>query len=267
MPQPAPTPSIVVLVSVGSALLFTAYWLIFAITSDAGLAGGAMSALYNTVPAVALAVVAHALLDRFVWPGHRWVQWGVQIPAALAFAVAWYIAILLIRALRTDWVEDGFSLKPFAPVAFAWQMFQGVTFYTLVALASLAIWLSRRIDQLIDAASNPPAPTALTSILVKTQDETQGVAVDDIVMVSGAGDYSEIVLRDRTVLSTSRLARFEATLPADRFIRAHRSHLVRIGAIRKTEPAGNGRTTVHLSNGTHIVSSRAGARLLRDAAL
>ena len=267
MPKPAPAPSIRVAAGIGALLLFAAYWLIFAITSDDGLAGGARSALNNTVPAVALALITHVLLDRFVWPGPRWLQWSVQIPSALAFALAWYIAILVIRGLRSDWVEQGFSLAPFAPVAFVWQMFQGVTFYALVALASLAIWLSRRIDALVDAASRPPSAAALTSILVKTQDETRSVAVDDIVRVSGAGDYSEIVLSDRTVLSTSRLSRFEAVLPAERFIRAHRSHLVRVGAIRRTEPAGNGRTTVHLSDGSHIVSSRAGARLLREAAL
>lgn len=260
--------STISIVGIGAALLFFAYWLIFALTTDDGLLGGGLSALYNTVPAIILAVVSHLLLERFVWNRPRWLQFAVQVPAAILFAIAWYLAILVVRGLRGGWIVDGFSVTPFVPVAFAWQMFQGVTFYALVALASIAIVMRRRIASLSELVAGAPRSQARpTSILVKTQDETQNVAIDEIVSVSGAGDYAEVTLANRTLLSSSRLSKFEAALPDDLFIRAHRSHIVRLGAIMRTEPAGNGRTMLHLLNGSSVVTSRSGSRLLREASM
>jgi two-component system, LytTR family, response regulator len=268
MRQPAPSLPLRVLITAAAVLLYVAYWLIFAITTSDGIIGSMGTALNNAAPAIALAFITHAVLDRFVWSQAPLVQLAAQIPAALAFAFVWYLAILVIRGLRAGWTETGFSVAPFAPVAFYWQMFQGVTFYGLVALASLAIVMRRRIAVLVEQAQQPrPERAVPKNILVKTQDETHNVALDEIVTVSGAGDYVELVLADRTLLSSTRLSRFEALLPESQFVRAHRSHLVRIGAITRTEPAGNGRTVLHLLNGSSIVTSRAGARLVRDAAL
>ena len=268
MDRPAPSPPISLLVGAAALSLYTAYWLIFAITTDDGFAGSALTAFYNTAPAITLAFVWHALLDRFIWPKSQWVQLGAQVPAAIMFALVWYLAILVIRGLSAGWIENGFSVSPFSPIAFAWQMFQGVTFYALVALASLAIVMRRQIIALSTAVANIPLDRPFTkSILVKTQDETHNVPIDEIVAVSGAGDYAELVLSDKTLLSTTRLSRFEAILPDDLFIRAHRSHLVRLGAIVRTEPAGNGRTVLHLVNGSNVVTSCAGTRLLQSAAI
>lgn len=261
------SPSVGLLVATGAILLFCAYWLIFAFTTDDGFALGAVSAFNNTAPAIALAIVTHLILDRFVWPKPLWFRASAQVPLAILFAVGWYLAILVVRELRGGWLENGFAIKPFVPVAFAWQMFQGVTFYALTALASLAVMLHRRLTSLADADTSATFAYRPTSILVKTSNETENVEVEEIVAVSGAGDYTQLILSNRSLLSTTTLAQFEARLPEDQFIRAHRSHLVRVGAIMRTEPAGNGRAVLHLCNGMTIVTSRSGTRLLREAAL
>lgn len=267
MRQPAPILPLRLLVIAAAVLLYVAYWLIFAITTDDGVIGSMGTAFNNAASAIALAFITHAVLDRFVWSQSQWVQLAAQIPAAMGFAFVWYLAILVIRGLRAGWTETGFSVAPFPPIAFYWQMFQGVTFYGLVALASIAIVMRRQIVALMEQTQQDrPERAPPTSILVKTQDETHNVALDEIVAVSGAGDYVELVLADRTLLSSTRLSRFEALLPENQFVRAHRSHLVRLGAITRTEPAGNGRTVLHLLNGSSIVTSRAGARLVKDAA-
>ena len=257
------------LVAMGAALLFGAYWAIFVLTTPEGVLTSAWRALYNTGPAIGLAIVVHVLLDRFVWPQSRWIKIGAHIPAAVAFAVIWYGVILFLRGLRSGWMEGGLTMMPFSPIAFAWQMFQGVTFYALTALASLAIALGRRLSDLVaELAARPvAAESAPSTIIVKTKDETHSVDVAEIICVNGAGDYSELTFADRTLLSTSRLGQFEARLPEELFLRAHRSHLVRLSAITRTEPAGNGRTVLHLENGTSVITSRAGSRLLKEAAM
>lgn len=268
MDEPTQPLSPNVLVAIGSTLLFIAYWLIFALTTDDGLLRAGASALYNAAPAIILAIVTHLFLTRFVWTWKRWIKLAIQVPAAILFAFLWYLLILVVRSLRSGWAADGFLVAPFVPVAFAWQMFQGVTFYALAALASLAIVMRDQIADLSkQAAITDCSLTPPTTIMVRTGNETQSVAIDDIVSVSGAGDYAEIVLADRTILSATRLGKFEDVLPDHLFIRAHRSHIVRLTAITRSEPAGNGRTVLHLSNGSSVVTSRSGSRAFREAAI
>ena len=82
--------------------------------------------------------------------------------------------------------------------------------------------------------------------------------------ITGANGYSEVVTRDRRILSTTPLARFEEILPRDQFFRAHRSHIVRLAAVEHAEPAGNARLVLHLEDGEKIITSRAGAKRLRE---
>ncbi len=258
------------LVGLGAISLFASYWGIFALTTDDGVARGAVQALNNTVPAIVLAWLTHLVLDRHVWPARPVVRVSVQIPLAILFAISWYVAILVIRELRGDWLRTGFDIRPFAAIAFVWQMFQGVTFYALAAMSSLAIVLARQLREqtaVIDGAEASDRPGAEATILVRTSEGTEAIPVESISAISGAGDYSEISLPGRMVLSTTTLAEFERRLPQDYFLRAHRSHIVRLGAIVRSEAGGNGRTTIHLVDGRNITTSRAGTRLLRDASL
>jgi hypothetical protein len=259
------------LVGIGAILLFAAYWSIFALTTEDGVARGAVQAFNNTLPAIVLAWLTHLVLDRHVWTARPALRFAVQIPLALLFALAWYLAILVIRQLRGDWIANGFEIQPFVPIAFAWQMFQGVTFYALTAVSSLAIVLHRRLTAVTDAeraeAAAASAPVAPDTILVRTPEGSEAIPIESITTISGAGDYSELALPGRTLLSTTTLAEFESRLPPGRFLRAHRSHIVRLGAVVRSEPIGNGRTAIHLADGRAITTSRAGTRFLREAAL
>ncbi|MGB3721950.1 MAG: hypothetical protein WA979_03915, partial [Pacificimonas sp.] len=190
------------LVAAGAGVLFLSYWAIFYLTTDDGFAGSALMSLNNTLPAIALAWLVHLILDRHVWPTRIAIRLLLQVPLSILFAVTWYLAILVIRELRGDWLTEGFSIKPFVPIAFAWQMFQGVTFYALAALASLSIVLSRQLRE-ARATAEPNRPAQASTLLVKTPEGTEAVPIDVISCVSGAGDYSELALPGRTVLSTT----------------------------------------------------------------
>ena len=250
----------------GAAILFASYWAIFFLTTNDDAWQAAMASMYNTLPAIALAWIVHVVLDRYVWPAGFAVRLIAQLPLAVLFALSWYLAILVVRGLRGDWLAEGFAIQPFVPVAFVWQMFQGVTFYALAAFASLCVVLNHRLRQLEEAGTVAVSDEDAT-LLIRTGDGSEMVAIDAIRSISGAGDYVEVALPGRTILSTTTLAQFETRLPQDRFLRAHRSHLVQVGAIARSEPAGNGRTTLHLVDGDCITTSRAGTRLLREMAM
>ena len=250
----------------GAAILFTAYWIIFYLTTSDSALAAMITAANNTLPAIGLAWLVHVILERHVWTQPLPLRLVVQLPFAVLFALVWYLAILVVRELRGPWLSEGFAIQPFVPVAFAWQMFQGVTFYALAALASLAIVQGRKLRETLDERATASGHAG-TSLLLRTNDGSQTVSIDSLIVISGAGDYSEVALPGRSIYSTTTLAEFESRLPQDQFLRAHRSHLVRLGAIERSEPAGNGRTVLHLQDGRSITTSRAGTRLLRGASL
>ena len=250
----------------GIATLFLVYLAVFLLTRPGDAAANLWRATYNVLPLVPLVFGFHALLQAQIWPRNLFMATALQIPLALAFAFTWYLAIIVLKDLPSNWVQSGFEVRPFVPIALVWQLFQGISLYAAVALASLAITLAERTRSGDSEGAQPAAP-ALQTILLKIGNEHEAVGIGDITRISGAGDYCEVHLTGRSVLSTTPLTQFEARLPESAFVRAHRSHIVRIGAITRSEPAGNGRTILHLADGSNVTTSRSGSRALREHAL
>ena len=252
----------------GAGLLCLAYIVVFALTRPYGLAETLRRTAMSVVPALLLSVPTHLVLQSFIWPARPRLQLAAQVPLAVLFTLLWYVLILVAYSIGEIIRTGGLEAAPFIYVAFVWQMFQGITLYAVIALFSQVIHLRQRLAEAETALNSPRSNTQrpLKALMVRTDREMVSIDPSEILRISGAGDYSELVLRDRTLLSTTPLADFEDELGANGFVRAHRSHLVRLGAIEKAEPAGNGRLLLLLSNGDTVVASRSGARLIRNAA-
>lgn len=72
-------------------------------------------------------------------------------------------------------------------------------------------------------------------LYVKTGYEQLKVMYDDILYLEASGNYVTFVLKDRNILSRSTFAEVANTLPANRFVRVHRSYIVAITKIDKVE--------------------------------
>ena len=72
-------------------------------------------------------------------------------------------------------------------------------------------------------------------IYLKTGYEQVKVLYDDILYLEAAGNYVTFVFKDRNILSRSTFADTSSQLPADKFIRVHRSFVVAINKIEKIE--------------------------------
>lgn len=70
---------------------------------------------------------------------------------------------------------------------------------------------------------------------VKTGYEQVKVLYDDILYLEASGNYVTFVTRDKKVLSRSTFAEAINLLPADKFVRVHRSFLAAINKIDKVE--------------------------------
>ena len=72
-------------------------------------------------------------------------------------------------------------------------------------------------------------------LYVKTGYEQVRVMYEDILYLEAAGNYVNFVLKDKTILSRSTFNEAINQLPADQFIRVHRSFLVSVNKVDKME--------------------------------
>ncbi|HEY0742555.1 MAG TPA: LytTR family DNA-binding domain-containing protein [Chryseosolibacter sp.] len=72
-------------------------------------------------------------------------------------------------------------------------------------------------------------------LFVKTGYETVKVMFDDILYLEASGNYVTFALTDKNLLSRSTFAEAINLVPADKFLRVHRSFLVAINKIDKIE--------------------------------
>lgn len=72
-------------------------------------------------------------------------------------------------------------------------------------------------------------------LFIKTGYEQIKVMIEDILYAEATGNYVSFVLKDKTILSRSTFSEVLTLLPADKFVRVHRSYLVAINKIEKAD--------------------------------
>lgn len=248
------------LLAAASAALAVGYAVIF-VLGGASPADAAGSSLANVVPLALVAAVAHSLLKQHVLPMPARRQFPLHVASAALFALAWYSLVLM--ALGIVGVLNGapLQLRPFQGPAFAWQSFQGLVLYALVAATTYALRGGRQ------AAPATIVRQKRDHYLVRKGEGLGPIAVGDIVIITGAQDYSEVVTADGRYLVRLSLAEFEADLDPARFLRVHRSAIINLTRLERTEPAGSSRMLAWMDNGESVPVSRAGARALRALAV
>ncbi|MBU1821660.1 MAG: LytTR family DNA-binding domain-containing protein [Bacteroidetes bacterium] len=72
-------------------------------------------------------------------------------------------------------------------------------------------------------------------LFIKTGYEQIRVMFDDILYVEATGNYVTFVMRDKSILSRMTFQEAIQLLPADRFVRVHRSYFVALAHIERAE--------------------------------
>lgn len=80
-------------------------------------------------------------------------------------------------------------------------------------------------------------------IFIKTQYRLEKVLLNDLIYIEGARDYRRICTKTQSIMTLSTFGDLEKDLPADRFIRIHKSYLVAIEKIESIE-----RDFIHIAN-------------------
>ncbi|MEM1127676.1 MAG: LytTR family DNA-binding domain-containing protein [Bacteroidota bacterium] len=120
--------------------------------------------------------------------------------------------------------------------------------------------LGRRVaDVLSDPPAarlaSPPVPTD-TRFLVERGGRVAVVHADDIVWVEAAGDYVQLHTSSTIHLLRETMARMEKRLDPARFVRIHRSTIVRVDQVRELRPLPNREYGVVLVDGAEVRLSR-----------
>ena len=93
----------------------------------------------------------------------------------------------------------------------------------------------------------------------------QMVELDELDCALAQANYVELKVGARTFVLRDTISGFHARLDPQRFLRIHRSAIVRIDAIREIEPLASGRYRVNLHSGQRLVSGRSYRDALRAA--
>ncbi|HEX4269704.1 MAG TPA: LytTR family DNA-binding domain-containing protein [Steroidobacteraceae bacterium] len=113
-------------------------------------------------------------------------------------------------------------------------------------------------DSTAAAAPSPSEPVTawLSRIAVKSVGRTVFVNADSVDWLETAGNYVCLHAGKDTHVVRETMNRLEAQLDPARFVRIHRSTMVRIEAIREVQPLFNGDRVVILHNGSKLTLSR-----------
>ena len=225
----------------------------------------ALWSVCNALPHVAFAI---PLVDRLapqLAERRALAAFGIGGIWVLVYALAAYCGAIFLLAVTGGARTEGIFVRFFSGPALPWQIFQGSMYGCLAIMSGL--WVDARNRLLALEGAHSLEPKKPQRWLVKTPEGIIPVDPADIVRIEAAGEYSRLVMPGQTIMSRIGIRECEERLASYPFLRAHRSHLVHNDAIIRAEPAGNGRLQLTLRNGDQVITSRDGARLVREKAI
>ena len=125
--------------------------------------------------------------------------------------------------------------------------------------------LARVVERMRERTVEAAAPVGKIAV-VGPSGGTELVDFDQVHYVQADGDYSRVHTYDRSYLSTSSLADLERRLPAGRFARVHRSHVVNLAKVAAVRRPATDRFRLQLADAakTELDVARRQSRQLRE---
>jgi hypothetical protein len=173
---------------------------------------------------------------------------GVHLAALLAFSAIHVTAFVFLRHVAYGLAGEG--PYPFGGLLdrFVYELRKdGLTYASWVAV----FWIARRLREAGETKVRP------VSFDIRDGARIIRAPLDDILAVTSAGNYVEVLLADgRRPLMRATLAAVEVELERFGFVRVHRSWLVNTGRVTGLRPEGSGDWTVELGPVEAPVSRR-----------
>jgi hypothetical protein len=224
-------------------------------STPATLVFGAVFAAVFALLSVALqSVVRYGNFDKY--PAlQRFTNYSGLAALAVIFPLgASYGAIFLIfeKAIFAEFL-------PFAAI----EILLSLVFFVLL------IFYFKNKEKYVEEADIQPIEQKenveiIEQIAVKTGQKLNVVSVNDIFYLAADGDYVEIHADGKKFLKEQTMKYFAEHLPAERFLRVHRSYIVNTQKISRIEQYGKQSLMITLHNGEKLKVSAAGYKLLKS---
>jgi two-component system LytT family response regulator len=191
----------------------------------------------------------------------------VQMPAMDGFALLRQLDPAQLPVVVFVTAYDRYALQAFDAHALDYLLkpFDDQRFRRAVARAREGVGQARlgragqQLRAMLEEVSQAPAraePGGGGRLLIKADGRTTVLALDEIDWVEAEGDYVRVHAGKVSHRFRDTLTRVEARLPADRFVRIHRSVIVQIARIMELQPYFRGDQVVVLRDGTSLRLSR-----------
>ena len=90
------------------------------------------------------------------------------------------------------------------------------------------------------------AEGSFDKLVIRGKEEINLIDTKDIIMIERTDGISRIVTEDETFLTSSSLSSIQEKLDPDKFMRCHKSYIIRVEAVKKLEVYGRWTYTVTL---------------------
>ncbi len=101
-------------------------------------------------------------------------------------------------------------------------------------------------------------------LMIRSSGRVQFVNVEEIDWVEAAGDYVRLHVGERSHLLRETMKNMEDRLDSERFVRVHRSTLVKLDHVKEVVSSDAGSYEIVLADGTRRSLSRSGRRRLEE---
>ncbi|MBP7463189.1 MAG: LytTR family transcriptional regulator DNA-binding domain-containing protein [Bacteroidales bacterium] len=119
-----------------------------------------------------------------------------------------------------------------------------------------------QVDTLIQSVKNETK--LIDRVVVKSGSKIKILPVESILCIEAADDYVLIHTHSEQFIKNDTMSYYEERLPAQEFLRVHRSFLVALSAIESIEPYTKETHSLKLSNGLSVKTSRNGSQRLKQ---
>src|ERR1700744_794331 len=173
----------------------------------------------------------------------------IENPPGVIFTTAFdEYALKAFEAHAVDYLLKPFSKERFSKAIHKWMDQQRPA--------------SAVTPALLETAAN--APQQQERVVVKINGKIKIIPVDDIWYIEASDDYARIYTAEGSFLKNKTMQFFENTLPANEFVRVHRSYILHISQVTRIEPYEKDQQIALLRGGARIPVSKSGYTRLRQ---
>lgn len=212
----------------------------------------------------ALKMLSHRDIDLLFidiqMPGMSGFDVLAQVPHDRMPAVIFVTAYdeYALRAFKVHALD--YLLKPYTDKEFFSALHRAKQYIQLKSLEPLTDKLAALLHDhdVRQAQGKKSAPSAeyINHIAVQSRERITPLNVEDIDWIEAADDYLQLHQGPKSHLVRDTLTNLEAKLDPEKFVRIHRSIIVRINAIKELRPFFGGDAVVILHSGTELKLGR-----------